>query len=362
MASRRGKSRPANRRFQEDPASVFGAAVDAKKSQPDDPKQPARERIGSTSEERSPRRSSDRRGRKEVFWRKKIPFLWAVAGAVVVTLAGGSLFYSLGINKGIQEAEAIAVKENVAVPDELQATLDAALADIQSGRGDAAVASLSKLQRENPNISSMPLLIANAALIAGNVELAQEKITESIERRESLSDALILQAMLEAKMALDKNYKKMGAPGLRIEHLLRQAIAADCANDGPYYELATLKRFERKPEEALALLKSAQNRLNPVDSRFTVDLAIELVKLQLLEDKSLPTISDQSPLDSQTLFLSAYIALRQGNSALAAKFFQQARERLPENVFRQIVKDPAFLPYWKDPALASFLEKKAQSY
>ncbi|MFM8365647.1 MAG: hypothetical protein ACKOAS_10920, partial [Verrucomicrobiota bacterium] len=184
-------------------------------------------------------------------------------------------------------------------------------------------------------------------------------IAESIARRESVSDALTLQAIVEAKLATDSEYKKMGSPKVRIEQLLRQAIAADSSNSRPYFELATLKRFEQKNDEALELLRSAQCRLQAADSRSVTDTAIALTSLQMLPDAELKPIENPRPVPGE-MFAAAYVAMRKGDFAKASSILEQTRGFFPEPLYRQILKDPAFLPYTKEPALAGFFKTTEQ--
>ena len=280
----------------------------------------------------------------------------ALVLAIVVTVISGFFFYSAGTKAGFEEAESAAVKEQVDLSAEFLARLDGALQDLQNGNAPAALEEFQALEKEEPDVATISLLMANAALLSDKPGLAQERIDESIRRRESISDALTLQAIVEAKLATDSEYKKMGSPKVRIEQLLLQAIAADSSNSRPYFELATLKRFESKFDEAEALLLSAQFRINAADSRLTTDTALALVRLQKLPDADL-RIPENPPPTAEALFPAAYSAMRLGDTARAAQILETAKGFFPANVFRQIMKDPAFLPYTKEATLADFFQK-----
>jgi tetratricopeptide (TPR) repeat protein len=219
---------------------------------------------------------------------------------------------------------------------------------------------LKALEAEEPDVATLSLLMANAALLADNPAEASKRISDSISKRESVSDALTLQAIIEAKLASDSDYKKMGSPKVRIEQLLRQAIAADSSNARPYFELATLKRFEQKNEEALELLRSAQCRLSAADSRVITDTAIALTTLQTLPDAELKPAENPRPVPDE-IFAAAYVAMRLGDFARAASILETAKSLFPEPIFRQILKDPAFLPYLKEPALTDFFKPSEQT-
>ena len=272
----------------------------------------------------------------------------------------GFFSYTSGSKAGFQKAESAAIKESVDLTPEFLARLDRSLALLQNNNGSAALEELKALEAEEPDVATLSLLMANAALLADNPAEASKRISDSISKRESVSDALTLQAIIEAKLASDSDYKKMGSPKVRIEQLLRQAIAADSSNARPYFELATLKRFEQKNEEALELLRSAQCRLSAADSRVITDTAIALTTLQTLPDAELKPAENPRPIPDE-IFAAAYVAMRLGDFARAASILETAKSLFPEPIFRQILKDPAFLPYLKEPALTDFFKPSEQT-
>jgi hypothetical protein len=288
-----------------------------------------------------------------------VPLGVALALAIVLTVLAGFYFYSAGSRAGFQEAESAAIKENVELTPEFLARLDRALSALQAGNGAAALGELKALEAEEPDVATLSLLMANAALLSGDASEASKRISESIDKRESVSDSLTLQAIVEAKLATDSDYKKMGSPKVRIEQLLRQAIAADASNARPYFELATLKRFEQKHDEALDLLRSAQCRLQAADSRAVTDTAIALTELQKLPDGELKPVESPAPVPEE-MFAAAYVSMRQGDFAKASATLETARGLFPDPLFRQILKDPAFQPYTKETALADFFKTPAQ--
>ena len=291
--------------------------------------------------------------------RTPVPLGVALVLAIVLTVVAGFFFYSMGTRAGFEDAESAAVKEKVELTPEFLERLDAALVALQSGRASEALEALKALEKEQPDVATISLLIANAALLADDPDSAQARIAESIRKRESISDALTLQAIVEAKLATDADYKKMGSPKVRIEQFLRQAIAADSSNARPYFELATLKRFEGKFDEAEDLLLSAQCRINAADSRLVTDTALELVRLQKRPNGELKIAENPAPT-AEALFAAAYSAMRLGDTSRAASLLETARGIFPANVFRQIIKDPAFIPYTKVAALEGFFKTPGQ--
>lgn len=303
---------------------------------------------------------SSRSSRRQKGLRAPVPVGVALVVAILLIVVSGFFFYSAGTRAGFQKAESGVVKEQVDLTEDFLARLDAALELLQNGNAKEALQQLQVLEKEEPEVATISLLIANAALLSDDPDTAQARIAESIRRRESISDALTLQAIVEAKLATDSEYKKMGSPKVRIEQLLRQAIAADSSNPRPHLELATLKRFEGKFDEAEAELLSARLRINAADSRMVADTALALTRLQKLPNADVSVPENPAPTP-EALFSAAYSAMRVGDMPRAAGFLEAARGFLPENVFRQILKDPAFIPYTKEAALEGFFKKPGQS-
>lgn len=289
-----------------------------------------------------------------------VPLGVALAFAIVLTVFAGFFFYSAGNRAGFAEAESAAIKEDVDLSNDFLDRLDAALLELQAGNGTTALAALAALQKEEPEVAALSLLMANAALLANNPSEAEANLSESIRKRESVSNALTLRAIVEAKLATDSEYKKMGSPKVRIEQILQQAIAADASNARPYFELATLKRFEQKYDEAVDLLRSAQCRISAADSRLVTDTALEMTLLQRLPDADLKPVNNPRPVATE-IVPAAYIAMRTGDFPRAAELLASAREILPAPLLRQILKDPAFLPFVKEPALQGFFQSETPS-
>ncbi len=166
--------------------------------------------------------------------------------------------------------------------------------------------------------------------------MSEAKAIESIFKRERISDALALRAVLETQ----KTAKGFGDPRVRAETYLRQAMVADAANPFPRIELATLLRYSKRDAEALALLEGARSRLNPVDSHTVVDVTIALMGLQALADADLPADPDPNE-DTASLFSAAHIAMRRGDFARATDILRIGKDRLPPDFFEYLVNDPA---------------------
>jgi hypothetical protein len=305
-------------------------------------------------------RKTNKRPRHSLFpqpFKRSAVFLACLIAAMV----SGAVFFAVGRHFGRTGAEAkkrAAVSVEPKEASEAQfAEFESALHDLQNGMVPESKNILSKLLGEKAPISSLALVVANAALLDGDIPLAERCVKLSLERGESVSDALVLQAIIEAKIASSPEHSNMGNPGIRIDGLLQQAIQADASNPRPFFELATLRRFEKRHGEALELLKSASNRLGQSDSIMSVNLAKELVKLERLPDSDLAAAVPAGK-DAQSLLCAAYAAARLGDPAKAAELVAQARTVVPPRTFFQLMKDPAFVPWRKEPALEKFFPKQ----
>ena len=302
--------------------------------------------------------SSSRRSksRRFSFLKRPTPLVMLCLASAVSFAISGVFFYSLGHRIGRSTGGGEVVKLKTELTPETQQSFDKILLDIQEGRGKEALEGIKLLQVSDPDVPSLSLTAANASVLANELESAQAYIAASIKDRELVSDALTLQALMEALVLRQKDYKKMGDPKVRLESLLRQAIAADPTNPRPFLELATMYRLLNRSDEALALLKSAKLRLSVPTDTLVADVALALLQLQMLSDENLPELSNETTLEVRSLFSNAYTAMRLGKTEIANARLSQAREILPANLFSRLVKDLAFSAYSNDDAYAEFLK------
>lgn len=233
--------------------------------------------------------------------------------------------------------------------EELRA-IDLALIKLRSGDTDSALERLKLLQSDNPLLPSLDYLTALAALQAGDISLASSSIEASLGKGERVSDSLALSAALEGVKTSEAGWQPMGDLKTRAEHYLRQAIEADPANPSPQIELAMRYRGGGDQKEAQRLLEAAKARINPVDSSTVVDTTLLLIRLQDLPDDQLPADLDPDR-DTASLIGAAYVALRRGDFATAARLLATAKKRLPENLYYYLLGDPALRPYAAEPQL-----------
>ena len=286
---------------------------------------------------------------------KRIRLIFALAVAVVASVLCSIVFWNLGFGAGVESSLEEETKERVTVSKEFLADLDQALADLRASETDKAVKKLRELEGAKTGVASLTYLLAVAAVQNGDIPLAEAKTAESISKRERISDSLALQAVLETQKRSDPSLQKFGDTRPRTEALLRQAMLADEANPFPMVELATLLRYQKRADEALALLRGARSRLNPVDSHSVVDVTIELATLQETLDDQLPQIAEPGK-DLVSAFSAAYVAMRKGDFGRAADLAKTARKMAAADLFDYLINDPAIRRYAGEPKLREFFQ------
>lgn len=286
---------------------------------------------------------------------KRVRLIYAVVAGLVAAVFFSIVAWNLGVGAGISQSLEEETKEKATVSKEFLADLDRAMADLRAGDSDKAVKKLQELEGSKADVASLTYLLAVAAVQNGDIPLAEAKTAESIAKHERISDSLALRAVLETQKGSDASIKKFGDTRMRSELLLRQAMLADAANPFPMVELATLLRYQKRTDEALALLRAARSRLNPVDSHSVVDVTIELASLQEIPDADLPQIADPGK-DLMSSFSAAYIAMRKGNFDQAAESVKIARKMASADLFDYLINDPAIRRYASEPKLREFFQ------
>jgi tetratricopeptide (TPR) repeat protein len=234
------------------------------------------------------------------------------------------------------------------IPPEFQANIESALQAYSKGNAADAVEILSGVYRKNQTIPSTCYLMALTAIQSGNLQIASEKVDESIFKGERLSDSLALKAAIEMEKS---NKGGMGDPKVRAESLLRSAMAADVSNPRPYIELASLLRFQGRNDEARQLFEAASMRLNPVEGQALVDTSLSLLNLQQTPDNKLPENLDPDK-DPRSLVSAAYVAMRKNDIPTVKVLLAKARERLSPALYDYLMNDPAVRAFSKNPQMS----------
>jgi tetratricopeptide (TPR) repeat protein len=281
----------------------------------------------------------------------KVSPVWVtsiLAGALICFLLVGWLAYHQGFSVSQKRFNELRMELPPAIPPEFQASIDSALKAYNKGNAADAVEILSGVYRKNQTIPSTCYLMALNAIQSGNLQLASEKVDESIFRGERLSDSLALKAAIEMEKS---NKGGMGDPKVRAESLLRSAMAADVSNPRPYIELASLLRFQGRNDEARQLFEAASMRLNPVEGQALVDTSLSLLNLQQTPDNKLPENLD-SDKDPRSLVSAAYVAMRKNDIPTVKVLLAKARERLSPALYDYLMNDPAIRAFSKNPQMS----------
>ncbi len=274
----------------------------------------------------------------------RVPFHPILGGSILLIGLFSWGFFKLGSWMGWSAADEVATRERFTIPPDVADEVDASLILLRKGQIADALEGLQRIDEKEKNYPSISYLLAVAAMHNGNIKLAEEKVRESIAKRERVSDALAIQAVLESMKRSDRDRIALGDPRVKSENYLRQAIQADPANGAPYFELATLLRYAGKREEARKYYRAAQARLNPVDSHELLDITLAIMALQDLPKDRLPTEIPQS--DSlRKLFPAAYSAMLREDFTTAASLLAKCHEVANPDLLAYLLNDPSIRRY-----------------
>lgn len=271
-----------------------------------------------------------------------------LAGVILGFFLVGWLAYHQGFSASQKRFNELRMESPSPIPSEFQASIDSALKAYSKGNAADAVEILSGVYRKNQTIPSTCYLMALTAIQSGNLQLASEKVDESIFKGERLSDSLALKAAIEMEKS---NKGGMGDPKVRAESLLRSAMAADISNPRPYIELASLLRFQGRNDEARQFFEAASMRLNPVEGQALVDTSLSLLNLQQTPDDKLPVNLDPDK-DPRSLVSAAYVAMRKNDIPAVKALLAKARERLSPALYDYLMNDPAIRAFSKNPQMS----------
>ena len=276
---------------------------------------------------------------------------WILGAAAIVALLlflVGWISYRQGFMASEENTNQLRMELPKPIPAEFEKTVDAALEAYYQGNAPDAVNSLVEVYRKNQTIPSTCYLLALTAIQSGNLQLAIEKVDDSILKGERLSDSLALKAAIEMEKS---NKGGMGDPKVRAESLLRSAMAADFSNPRPYIELASLLRFQGRNDEARKLFEAARIRLNPVEGHALVETSLALLGFQQTPNNKLPSSLDPDK-DTCSLISAAYVAMRKNDTPVVKELLAKARQRLSFQLYEYLMNDPAIRVFSKNPQMA----------
>lgn len=287
-----------------------------------------------------------------LIWSHRVPTLPVIIVVSILFWVVTKRVHDSGVRKGIVQANAAASKERERLTPEQLAELNTALGWMWSGAPAEAIAPLMDFQQRHPEVPSLSYMIGLAALQSSNSQIASEAIGQSISKRERLSDALALAAILEVNRV---GMTSMGDVRLRSEDQLRRAIAVDPANPHPMILLGALLNELGRKDEARTMLEGARVRLQPLDSLVVLETSLAMLDLSEKTDADLPAANPDAEKPAE-IFSSALIAFRKNQPDLAVKLLERARDQMPRGLFRFLLRDPSLRFYLVDPALRSRLD------
>lgn len=235
---------------------------------------------------------------------------------------------------------------------ELVEELNQALALIETGESFQALKKIQTLSVKHPDVYSLDYLAALAAMQSGDLKMAHEKASLSIQKNQKVSDSLVLLSMTESGVGTGGK-TSLRDPKLVRESLLREAVESDVANPFPMIELASFLRSQKRDDEAIQLLKAANARLHPIDTHVVVATSIQLMQLQQTSDDQLPAVANEGSISE--IFASIYISLRKKDYKQAAVALDKGRHQASPDLFAYLINDPVFKPFHSEPVMTRAL-------
>ena len=290
--------------------------------------------------------------------RRRISLRAALTAGLASAFIVGVTFFMLGLNAARNTGEVEKPKVYLEITPEIQGLLDGIFTDLQDRKGQLALEKIGQLRTLAPDFLFASILSANAALIEKDLQTAEDESEASLAGKVAESDAFMVQALVVMSRLKDKAYKSMGNPKAQIETILHKAIAADPLEPDSYILMAAVKRAARESREALDFLQSSRLRQSAASDTMVTEAAINLLELEMMLDADLPPLSDQNEAGILNQFSTAYTAMRLENREVAVSNLTRAKETLPPKVFAQILADPAFSTYSKNPQFAEFFKKQ----
>ncbi len=137
---------------------------------------------------------------------KKVLFIdlklvYVVIAAVLLAFWLYSVSYDAGVSEGRRLANKEAAFDGVELDPDFSSKLNASLFKLRNGNAEESLKEIKELQTQWPSVVSMNYLVALAALETGDEDLATSKATESIAKRQRVSDSLALLAVIESQKA-----------------------------------------------------------------------------------------------------------------------------------------------------------------
>lgn len=275
---------------------------------------------------------------------------WCLTALAVATLAGAAFVAGAFAGKKAAAVRATPIEKPAISPARREAArgfLEAALSARFEGRHAEAAEYLQEARRHDPELRGLDYQLALTRFDLRDYDGAETEARRSLAAGDEKSNTHALLAMIALARAEDAG-RAATAQEAVLENF-KIARETDPLNPAPHYVLAEYYRATGNPVLALESYRKALDRVSKSDSFLVAAVKAGLSGLRLgapLESTPSQGIAEaDGPVPPEQLFFRAADALLKGDQASAAGFLRQARERVPEPVFKALLQDPLFQDY-----------------
>jgi len=269
-------------------------------------------------------------------------------GLVVAMLAGVAFVAGVIVAKKTEPPPSAVFEEKVSVADRNAARelFEEALAARFSGNHSEALRCLEAARARDATMSGLDYQLARTYFDLTDFAQADALARRSIERNQQTSNAYALRGFILLEQA--RAAGNVAEQGPEILSRLRESRFTDPLNPMPLYVMGEFYRADGRPELAADAYRRALERVSKTDSFLVsaVKAGVSGLRLNYREgDPPLKLQEINGVLPPEQLFFGAADALLRGDSPTAARYLQEARTRLPEEIFHALLQDSFFQDY-----------------
>jgi tetratricopeptide (TPR) repeat protein len=269
-------------------------------------------------------------------------------GLLVVLLAGTAFVVGRVTGGGGKAARSGADVVHVSAENRAKsaALVESALAERFVGRHREALDHLREARQLDPNLRGVEYQIGLTHLDLGEHDLAVSAAERSIEREEETANARVLAAM--AMMRRAPAAAMTAVERAKILEYLGQARSDDPLSPAPPYALGEYYRAVGDPQAAGEAYQRALERTAKMDNVLICTVKAGLAGIRLdsrREGAPFRASRVAGVIPPEQLFFGAADALLRGDTSSARALLEEARQRLPADVYRALLQDTFFQDY-----------------
>lgn len=255
------------------------------------------------------------------------------------------------------EAPNRVIQQDAPLPTaETEVLLDTAFSAYQEGKYRVAMMDFQKAQDAQPALFGIDYLIAESAIKAGELALAQEAAGHAVSKNEMAGQARIILAIINLSKSKSsvQEPQQLADPAVSAQNEIRQFMASHPDDAKAFGSFGDMLRMTGEYRSAVEILHKGVLRSNPESARELLSAKEQLARLQNEQARSAPSLSELTAMSAEQALVAALASLQLKQSEEAAVFLERARDLYPPQIFRELMKDTAFDEYHSDPKVRSF--------